>query len=68
VAGEGFLIDDYTLTKLLNCFEIFYAERAVYRAIAERFPDCNEDFDNLMADTVFRAGVSETFSVLLNIA
>jgi hypothetical protein len=53
-------LDDETLKKLLRAFEIVYAERGAYRAMAQKSSGWEKEFEMLMADEEYRNGVSET--------
>jgi uncharacterized protein YciU (UPF0263 family) len=57
-------IDDETVAKLLRAFELVFAERGAYRALAQKSSDWKEEFEILMADPEYRNGVSETIAGL----
>lgn len=57
-------MNEETITRLLRIFEEIYAERGVYRVLAQRLPDCKERADRLMADPEYRKEITQTFSAL----
>lgn len=54
--------DREMMKRLIGLFEQVYAERLVYKAIAERDPGCSALVDALKADRGIRDGIARTFT------
>lgn len=54
--------DREMMKRLIALFEQVYAERLVYKAIAERDPGCSALVDALKADRGIREGIARTFT------